>query len=184
MDSHFTDMTFQVPVRQPCAWVMFWDRHVDIRLPLGPRVSRVHVRGWGEREKEQQEICSRVGWQNPSQCCFSFFRWALLKMKKGRLFVYGKQTRAIGNKYDFSFCWSFDNFCVQSALAVISPILIYSSWFGLLSLWKYLCSSGLVSLKVSFYKIIRIRKLDHEDIKTMSSVLLWHQRGHYKCKGN
>lgn len=73
-----------IPARQTCAWVMFWNRHTDICLCLGPEASTVHERGWGtliktaqslfgpttRREEEQQQIYSRVGWQNPMECCF------------------------------------------------------------------------------------------------------------------
>lgn len=71
-----------IPVRQPCAWVMLWDRHVDIRLRSGPMQGQLSSREEAGRRREQQRpTCSRIGWQNPRQGCFSFFRWALLKMK-------------------------------------------------------------------------------------------------------
>lgn len=35
-----------IPVSQPCAWVMFWDRHADIRLCLGPGSAEFMRGGW------------------------------------------------------------------------------------------------------------------------------------------
>lgn len=69
-----------IPVRQPCAWVMLWNRRVHICLCHGPqhRVSRVHREG--RRDHRHNGVPRLADKKNPSPCCFSFLRWVLLKM--------------------------------------------------------------------------------------------------------
>lgn len=84
LDKFFTDVTFD-----PCQATMCLG-HVVGQARWYLSASRPHAgsaeftRGGGEegrRREQQQQTCSRIGWQNPRQCCFSFFRWAMLKMK-------------------------------------------------------------------------------------------------------
>lgn len=72
-----------IPVRQPCAWIMFWDRHVDIRLHVGPRSEEFMRGGWGLfntlqclfnklccRREEQQRMFASVVWIKTMKTCF------------------------------------------------------------------------------------------------------------------
>lgn len=128
-----------IPVRQPCAWVMFWDSHIDIRLRLGPPGQWSSWEGVGRRRVEKQQICSRIGWQKPKQCCFSFFRWALLKNEKGCIvWCMGRQTKYKTNVFYYLSTTSETSYVFPNATDLISRISVYSSGWVSLSQCEYL----------------------------------------------
>lgn len=79
-----------IPVRQPCAWVMLWNRHAHICLCHGPQhqVSRVHQEG--RRDHRHNGVPRLADKKIPAPVVFhssdgSCWRWQSL--------MYVKQTR-------------------------------------------------------------------------------------------